>query len=385
MGRLTSFLIVLFLSGSAALAMAGQEKEPVLVYIGTYTKDDGQGINLLEMDPESGALTLKGVVAETENPSFLTLHPNHRFLYAVNEVGEYKGTPGGGVTAFEIDRDSGALKLLNHQSSKGGDPCHITIDSEGRHVLIANYSGGSVAVLPVQPDGSLAEASDFEQHQGTGTDPGRQRGPHGHSINLDPTEAFAVAADLGLDQLLVYKYDVKAGTLTANDPPFATLAPSSGPRHFDFHPNGRLAFAINELASTVTAFQFDPETGILTETQTLSSLPQDFEGTSYTADIHVHPSGRFLYGSNRGHDSIAIFQIDEQAGTLTPLGHQSTGGETPRNFGIDPTGQFLLAANQGTNSVVVFRIETETGALIPTGHQVEVPMPVCVKFMPDSE
>lgn len=368
-----------------AVGAAGQENDTVRVYIGTYTKADSEGINLLEMDPDSGELTLKGVVAETKNPSFLAIHPTRPLLFAVNEISDYEDESSGSVSAFEIDPDSGALTLLNHRSSKGGAPCHIVIDPEGKHVLVANYSGGNVTVLPIEEDGSLGEASDVRQHVGSGPNPNRQQEPHAHSINLDASGTFAVAADLGIDQYLVYKYDPEAGSLSVNTPAGTSVAPGAGPRHFDFHPNGTLAFGINEIASTVTAFQYDPEAGTLEELQTLSSLPGGFDGNNSTADIHVHPSGKFLYGSNRGHHSIAIFQIDEQAGTLEPVGHAKTGGETPRNFCIDPSGKFLLAANQGTDSITVFKIDPETGELEKLDFEVEVPAPVCIKFAPTGE
>lgn len=357
-----------------------QEQDMILVFVGTYTRGEGEGINLLRMDPQSGRLESLGVVAETENPSFLAIHPNGRSLYAVNETGDFEGDASGAVSAFRIDPADASLSPINRRSSRGAAPCHIIVDNDGRNVLVANYTGGNVAVVPIETDGSLADASDVEKHEGSGPNPQRQEAPHAHSINLDAGGEFAVAADLGLDKLLIYRFDSKAGTLTPNDPPSASLSPGAGPRHFAFHPNGRLAFAINEIASTVTAFRYDPESGTLTEAQTRSTLPEGFVGNNSTADIHVHPNGRFLYGSNRGHNSLAIYRIDEQSGMIEPIGHASTGGETPRNFGIDPSGRFLLAANQGSDTVVVFRIDPETGMVEPTGHQAAVPMPVCVKF-----
>jgi 6-phosphogluconolactonase len=272
--------------------------------------------------------------------------------------------------------------LINQQSSKGGAPCHIIVDSAGKNVLIANYSGGNVAVLPIEEDGSLGEANSV-QHEGSGPNPRRQEGPHAHSINLDAAERFAVAADLGIDKYLVYRYDPESHRLTPNDPPATSVHPGAGPRHFDFHPDNRLAFGINELDSTVSVFRFDPEAGTLMETQTVSTLPPDTAVSNSTADIHVHPSGRFVYGSNRGHHSIAIFQIDEEAATIAPVGHQATGGSTPRNFAIDPSGRFLLAANQASGTIVVFRIDEETGTLEQTESQAEVPSPVCLKFVPN--
>jgi 6-phosphogluconolactonase len=248
-------------------------------------------------------------------------------------------------------------------------------------VLVANYGGGSVSVLPIQSDGRLGPATGFVQHEGSSVNPRRQERPHAHSMNLDAANRFAFAADLGLDKVLVYRFDANRGTIVPNDPPAATVAPGSGPRHFAFHPRGRNAYVINEMTSTVTAFRYDAGRGRLTELHTISTLPQGFTGNNSTAEVQVHPSGRFLYGSNRGHDSIAIFSIDSDTGRLTQVGHQPTGGRTPRNFGIDPTGVYLLAANQESSTVTVFRIDPRTGRLTPTGQTVNVPVPVCVKMM----
>ncbi|MEW4529874.1 lactonase family protein [Maioricimonas sp. JC845] len=350
------------------------------IYVGTYTRGESEGIYLLEMDPATGSLTSRGLAAATDNPSFLAVHPTGKYLYAVNEVGRYKGQPSGSVSAFAVDAETGRLSPLNVVASLGAVPCHIVTDEKGEHVLIANYTGGSVAAFPIEEDGSLGASTAFHQHTGSSADPARQKGPHAHSINLDAADRFAIAADLGLDKLLVYRFDPQDGSLKENDPPAAEVEPGSGPRHFAFHPDGKRAYAINELASTVTAFTYDPETGTFETTQTISTLPEGFDGTNYTADIHVHPSGKFVYGSNRGHDSIAVFAIDEVTGKLTAVEQESTQGEVPRNFVIDPSGRFLLAANQNTDSVVVFAIDQKTGALSPTGHSVKVPAPVCLQF-----
>ena len=364
-------------------SVAAQKKvEKLMVYVGTYTQGGkSKGIYLLDMDPESGKLTPKGVVAEVANPSFLAIHPNRRYLYAVGEISDFAGKKSGAVNAFSIDAGTGALTLLNQQPSRGAGPCHVVVDGAGKNVLVANYGGGSVAALPVAGDGRLGEATAFVQHEGKSVNPQRQEGPHAHSINVDRANRFVFAADLGLDKVLIYRLDAAKGTLAPNDPPAGVVPPGSGPRHFAFHPNGRYAYVINEISSTVTAFGFDSNSGALKPVQTLSTLPADYRGGGGTAEIQVHPSGKFLYGSNRGHDSIAIFGIDAGTGMLTPAGHQLTGGKTPRNFGIDPTGNFVLAANQNSDTIVVFRIDTKTGALAPTGHQVEVPSPVCVKFL----
>jgi 6-phosphogluconolactonase len=353
------------------------------VYIGAYTGGASRGISLLELDLGSGTLTPRGLAAEAVNPSFLAVHPSRRFLYAVNEIGDFGGERSGSVSAFAMDAASGNLSLLNQQPSRGQGPCFVSVDRQGKNALVANYGSGSVACLPIGADGRLAPASSSLQHEGSSVDPQRQKGPHAHSINLDRANRFAVVADLGLDKLMIDRFDAATGRLSPNDPPFARVAPGSGPRHFAFHPDGRHAYAINELNSTVRAFDYDPDRGALSELQTLSTLPEGFPGAkNSTAEVKVHPSGRYLYGSNRGHDSLAIFAIDTATGRLRPIGHQPTLGKTPRNFGIDPTGRYLLAANQDSGTVVVFRIDLETGLLRPTGQTVEIPKAVCVTFVP---
>jgi 6-phosphogluconolactonase len=325
------------------------------------------------------------LAVETVNPTFLAIHPQGKFLYAANEIGNFKGEKAGAISAFAIDAASGKLTLLNQQSSRGGGPCHLVVDPQGKNVLTANYGGGSVAVLPIQSDGSLAEATAFVQHEGSGANPKRQSAPHAHSINLDTAGRRAFAADLGLDKILIYRFDADKGTLSEHSPPAVAVAPGSGPRHFAFHTSGRFAYVINEMTSTVTAFSYDAEHGMLKELHTVPTLPQGHEGNNSTAEVQVHPSGKFLYGSNRGHDSIAVFAIDESTGRLTPQGHTPIGGKTPRNFAIDPTGTYLLAEGQGSDTVVVFKIDQQTGALRPTGSKIEVPSPVCIKMLPLGE
>jgi 6-phosphogluconolactonase len=335
---------------------------------------------LFYLDARTGELTSAGLVAETENPSFLAIHPNRRFLYAANEVTKFEGENSGAVSAFAIDKKNGKLKFLNRQASKGGAPCHLVVDKAGKNVLVANYVGGNIACLQIGSNGKLSAASSFIQHAGSSVNP-RQKGPHAHSINLDAQNRFAVAADLGLDQLLIYRFDAGQGKFTANSPAYTSVAPGSGPRHFDFHPSGRFAYVINEMLLTVTAFAYDAKAGTLTSMQTVFTLPKGTKKIGSTAQILVHPSGRFLYGSNRGHDSIVAFSIDAKTGKLTYIAHQSTLGKTPRNFGIDPSGRFLLAANQSTNTIAVFRINQDTGELKPTGQVVDAPSPVCVVFV----
>jgi 6-phosphogluconolactonase len=355
----------------------------MLVYFGTYTGEKSKGVYVSRLDLASGALTPPELAGETTSPSFLAVHPSQNFLYAVNEIGNFQGKESGSVTAFAIDRTTGRLTALNQQPSVGRGPAHLVVDKTGRNVLVANYGGGSVAVVPIGTDGTLKPPSAFIQHTGASVNPQRQKGPHAHSINVDPANRFAYAADLGLDKVLVYRFDADKGSLVANDPPFASVAPGAGPRHFTIHPNGRFAYVINEISVTVTAFRRDIDRGSLAELQTISTLPpgQAVEPSFSTADVQVHPSGRFLYGSNRGHDSIVVFAIDETSGRLTHVENRPTQGSTPRGFGIDPSGSYLLAANQRSDSVVVFRIDRQTGRLTPTGHTIDVGAPVCVKFV----
>jgi 6-phosphogluconolactonase len=357
--------------------------EKMWVYIGTYTGKGSEGIYRFDFDPTTGKLSNRKLAGKASQPSFLAIHPNHRFLYAVAEIGDFGGKKSGGVSAFAIDPPTGDLTPLNQEPSGGEGPCHLVVDRQGKHVLVANYGGGSASVLPIGEDGRLGKATAFVQHEGTGSNPARQEGPHAHSINLDAANRFAVVADLGLDKVLIYHFDPEQGTLKTNHPPAVALTPGAGPRHFAFHPDGHHAYLINEMACTLTAMDYDADRGTFKVMQTISTLPEGAKGDDFsTAEVQVHPSGKFLYGSNRGQNSIAIFAIDADSGKLTAVGHQSHHVKTPRNFGIDPTGSFLLVANQDGNSIVVFRIDPETGSLKETGVEVEVPMPVCVKMMP---
>lgn len=359
---------------------AEQQPQELDVYIGTYTGGGSEGIYRARLDLKTGKLSEPTVVAKIDNPSFLAFHPTEPLLYAVNELSKFNGEATGAVTALSVPPGDGPLTVLNQESSHGTGPCHLIVSPDGGHVLLANYGGGSIAVLPIEKDGKLGKATAAIQHKGQGAAP-RNRPPHAHSIHLSPDSRFAMAADLGLDQILIYHFDSKQGTLTPAASSPVKLAPIAGPRHFAWHPNGRNAYVINETTLTVSAMNYDAKTGELTVFDTLSTIPEvaDRKGFS-TAEVQVHPSGRFLYGSNRGHDTIATFQIDPKTGKLTATGHTSTRGKTPRNFGIDPTGQFLLAANQSSNTIAVFRINQETGALEPVGEPVASPKPVCIKF-----
>ena len=292
-----------------------------------------------------------------------------------------KGKGNGTVSAFAIEPESGKLTLLNQQSSGGGGPCHVAVDAKGKCVLTANYGSGSVAVLPIQADGSLGAPATTIQHTGSGPNPERQVGPHAHFITPSPDDRFALACDLGLDKVIAYQLDAKAPKLTPAMPEFAKVAPGAGPRHLTFSPDGKFVYVINEMISSITAFRYEAKTAALTEVQTISTLPKDSATTSYCAEIAMHPTGKFLYGSNRGHDSIAVFAVEKQSGKLTALEYPSTQGRTPRHFAIDPTGRWLLAENQGSDTVVVFSLDTVTGQLKPTGQTVAVGSPVCAVFV----
>lgn len=350
------------------------------VFVGTYTQGSSEGIYVLELDLNTGRLTRKSSVV-SQNPSFVAVHPDGQSVYAVNEIAEFRGEKAGAVSSFRFDAQAASLTPLNQQSSRGPGPCHLVVDRTGSCIVAANYGGGSVVSHRIRRDGSLSKPVSFIQHEGASVNPQRQKGPHGHSINIDNSGRFAVAADLGLDKLLVYRLDARRGTLEPHSPAGTSVAPGAGPRHFAFYPNGRNACVINELLRTVTVFDWDSKTGSLTEIQTLSTLPGGAKPVGSTAEIQIHPSGRFVYGSNRGHDSIVVYSTDSQSGKLTWVENEPTRGRTPRNFGIDPTGRFLLAANQATDNIVVFRIDQSTGELAATGHEITIPTPVCVKFL----
>jgi 6-phosphogluconolactonase len=377
-------LCILVVACALAPAVEAEEgSKPMLVYVGTYTGGISEGIYAYRLDPKSGACKPLGLVAEVKNPSFLAVHPSKKFLYSVSEISNLDGKPTGGVSGYAVDATSGKLKKLNHQSSEGAGPCHVIVDKTGQTVMVANYGGGSIASFPIAADGRIGTAASAIQHEGKSVNPQRQQGPHAHSINVDPGNRFAVAADLGLDKVLVYRLDPSTSKLTPNDPPYVKVAPGAGPRHFAFHPSSKFAYVINEIACTVTAFAYDPQRGELTELQTISTLPEGetVQPDYSTAEVQVHPSGRFVYGSNRGHDSITVFAVDESTGKLRFVQNESTQGKTPRGFGIDPTGQFLLAGNQASDTITIFRIDPKTGQLKATGQQLDVGSPVCVKFV----
>lgn len=366
----------------AMFAETVSANDTTLVYFGTYTGAKSKGIYVSRFDSATGRLTAPELAVATPSPTFLALHPSRRFLYAVGETTTLGAKRTGAVSAFSLDAKTGQLTLLNQQSSGGAGPCHVAVDESGKCLLVANYGSGSIEALPIQADGALAEPGTVIQHQGSSVNPARQAGPHAHFITTDPANRFALACDLGLDQVLVYRLDPAKAALVANDPPFVAVKPGSGPRHLAFHPSGRFVFLINEMGSTLTVFAYDAKRGVLKEGQTISTLPQEFTGKSSGAEVQVHPSGKFVYGSNRGHDSIAVFGFDPKRGQLTCLQHQSTEGKTPRHFAFDPTGKWLLAENQESDSVVVFRVDAKTGSLNPTGQTISVGAPVCAVFVP---
>ncbi len=356
------------------------ERNPV-VYVGTYTtvRPKGtEGIFVYRLDMANGALALDSAIDAGPNPSFLALSPDGKYLYAVNETMDLDGQPGGGVSALAVDAATARLTCLNRQRSHGGLPCYVSIDQTGRYVMVANYATGSAAILPVQSDGRLSQASDVVQHTGSSVNRKRQEGPHAHSIVLDPGNRLAYVPDLGIDRVMIYEVDYDAGKLKPHGS--VGVHPGAGPRHLTFHPNERLVYLIEEVDSTLTAFHYDAASGDLTEIQTVSTLPPGFTGSNTCADVHVSPTGQYVYGSNRGHDSIAVFAIDQQTGMMTFVGHQSTMGNTPRNFAIDTTGTYLLVANQDSDTIVSFRIDPASGKLSETGQMTEVHMPVCIRF-----
>jgi len=353
---------------------------PRFVFIGSYTKDNEQTIHRSEgiytcQVSDKGQLSLLSSSPSGLNPSFLVQHPTRPFLYAVNEM------EANSASAFAIDPQSGALTLLNSQPTGGVWPCQASLDPSGKWLMAPNYNSGTLTVFPILPDGSLGPASDHVVHQGLpGPDPDRQEKAHAHMIKFDPTGRFVLATDLGLDRIFIYRLDSEHGQLKSHTTAEIVMPPASGPRHFVFHPNGRYLYLANELDSTVTACAWNSQAGVLRPLQKLPTLPGGYEGVNDVADIHLHPSGRFLYVSNRGHDSLAIFSVAERSGLLASLGYEPSGGLTPRGFNVDPMGQFILVANQHSDNIVTLRIDAQSGRLFPTGYKISIPRPVCVIF-----
>jgi 6-phosphogluconolactonase len=362
------------------------------VYVGTYTRQGGsEGIYVYRLDSTSGGLSHVQTVSGLVDPSYLALRPLEvrptsrfqapvavgRFLYAVNEAED-----NGLVSAFAVDSATGQLTRLNRVRSGGAHPAHLSVDPSGGWVLVANYTGGTISSLPVQADGSLGEAADVVRHMGSGPNRARQEGPHPHMITSDPDGRFVLVPDLGLDRVLAYRLELSTGRLIAQPDAGGRVAPGAGPRHLAFSPDGRHVYVINELECTLVTFDYDSASGRMTQVQTLSTLPADFNRSEAhtTAAVVVHPSGRFVYGSNRGHNSIAVFGVDPSNGRLTPIDHTPSGGRNPRDFNIDPSGTLLLAANQDSDTIVAFRVDPQTGQLEPTGQVTSVPRPVRVLF-----
>jgi 6-phosphogluconolactonase len=371
------FLFVIALSIFALPAFAQSNSTSQLALVGTYTtKTQSKGIYALDFDSATGKMSSPRLAAETPDPSFVAVHPNGKFAYAVNEAGKAST-----VTSFSHDATTGKLTQLNQLPSQGEDPCYLSFDKTGKFVFVANYTSGGVAVFPILADGRLGPSTAVVQHHGTGPNKERQEGPHAHWIESSADNRFVFVADLGLDQILIYRFDSAKGTLQPNDPPFVKLAPAAGPRHVAFHPNGKFAFVLSEINSTVTAFSYDPAKGSFQQLQVISTLPKGFQGRNEPAEIAVHPSGKWLFASNRGKDSIAVFSIDLQTGALKQTGDHSTGGKEPRHFTLDPSGNFLLAENQNSDSIVEFRFDATSGTLTSTGQSVSVPSPVCLAFL----
>jgi 6-phosphogluconolactonase len=357
----------------AALAVWPAAAADLTVYFGTHTAGPGKGFSASHFDTVTGALSKPEFLLETPAPAYYIIAPGGRRLYSCNSTGF--------VSAYSIDPANAQLKLINQKPSGGGDPSYISLDRTGRYVFVANYEGGNIAVWALEADGSLGERTAFVQHTGSSVNPQRQTHAYAHSIRVDPTNRFVLVADLGLDKLFVYKFNVKDGSLAPNDPPFAKSAPGSGARHVEFHPNGRWVYLITEMADTIMLFDWDSKRGALTEVQTVSTLPKDFQGVSTCAEVRVHPSGKFVYASNRGRDSIAVFSVDSKTGKLTFIEDVPSGGKMPRNFDMDPTAHWMLVANYESNNVMVFRIDQQTGKLTPTGQPVTAPSPYCPRFL----
>jgi len=380
------WLFTIAVVGSLNLSATTGFAEQYRAYFGTYTTGDSksQGIYTAIFDSKTGAISAPVLAAETTNPSFLAIDAERGFLFAVNEISEGDGRGNATVSSFRIQSD-GMLQPINSKPSHGGAPCHCNIDATGKYLLIANYVGGNLAVFPIAENGSLEDASCIIHHEGSSIDRSRQEQPHAHSINLSSDNRFAYAADLGTDKIMIYRFDDQTGTLEPASPDSVSITPGGGPRHFSLHPSGKFAYTNHELTAMVSALSRDPQTGALTTVSTVSTLPDDAQSRKSTAECLVHPNGRFLYVSNRGHDSIACFKINPTTGELTVVAITHTQGKEPRNFSIDPTGQWLLAANQNSDTVVVFSIDQQSGAISPTDNRIEVGRPVCVRMLVTNE
>jgi 6-phosphogluconolactonase len=360
-----------------------------LVYVGTYTgtKSDGKGIYVYRYQAEdqqtgqNASLVAMGLAAETDNPAFLHIDQQRRIVFAVNEISTFQGQPAGAVSAFSVDPLTGRLRLINQKSTMGSGPCQLVLDKTGRHILVANYGAGSVAVLPVAADGTLGDATDLVQHRGSSVNRQRQKGPHAHCVTLDPQNVFAYVCDLGMDKVMIYRFDSQRGKLTPDDPPFVAVKPGAGPRQMVFRPDGRFAYVVNEMDSTVTAFSCDSATGALQQVEIASTLPDSFAGSNTASGIGMHPSGTYLFVSNRGHETIVLYEIDPGSGRLRWVDAQQTAGKTPRHFGIHPSGSHLAVVNQSSDTVVIRAIDPVSGRLNPSSASAGCPTPTCAVFL----
>ncbi len=360
----------------------GAESAGIRFYVGTYTRKGSEGIYMTVLDRATGELSAPVLAARSTNPSFLAIHPNRRFLYAVGERSNFEGRKEGSVAAFGIDAETGLLTQIGEEGAGGTGPCHLALDPSGRTLIVANYVSGSVGVLSVGADGRLGESTQSIQHKGSGPNERRQAGPHAHGVTLDATGKLALVCDLGIDRVMIYRVDTDTARLTAHGPACAVTPPGSGPRHAAFSRDGRYLFVLNELDATVTSYAWDIATGTPELLKTIGALPADFNERNTAAEIAVHPNGRYVYTSNRGHDSIAVFALDGATGKLALKQHRSCGGKTPRCFALDPSGRFLLVANQNSGNVVAYRVDPATGRLAPTGSEIAVPLAVCVLPFP---
>ena len=352
-----------------------------IMYVGTYTDGTSKGIYAYHFDASTGQISPMGLMAETPEPTFLALHPSGRFLYAVNEVNRFDGKQTGSVTAFSIDHTTGKLTQLNQVSTGGPGPCHLIVDATGKTLLVANYAGGSFASFPIASDGKPGAAASFIQDQGSSVDKSRQAEPHGHSVNLPKNNKFMLGADLGTDKVMIFRLDAANGKITPGDPPSAPVKPGSGPRHLVIAPDQKHVYVLSEMASAVTTFDFDPSTAAMKEIDMVSALPPDFKGQSTAAEIAIDAGGKFVYTSNRGHDSIAVFAVDKGTGKLKLIQNESTGGGQPRAFALDPSGKYLIAGNQQTNNISVFKVDHASGKLTPNGGKYDLGAPVSFVFL----
>ena len=371
------FLTILLML-SASVSRAAQTEFWVYIGTDTHPPSKSKGIYLYRLDTASGRITDQGVAAEIGDPGWQKISSGGKFLYTVATAQNHRQSI---VAAYSIDSRTGALKWLNQEATNGEDSTHLDVDPSGSCTMVANYNSGDISVMPINPDGTVTAPTAVIRHTGSSIDPQRQTHPYVHSCNIDPSGKFMLACDLGVDKIFIYRFDPASRSLSAADPATVAVAPGAGPRHLSFHPNGKFAYLVTEMGGTVIAYSWDSEMGQLHPLQTVSTLPPTFRAFNKSAEVRIHPNGKFLYASNRGPDDLAIFAVDPASGTLKLAGFQPTGGKGPRDFAIDPTGNFLFAANQDSDSVTVFRIDPATGLLAPMNVTMNVPTPICVTFL----